>query len=217
MYGFEKDYRGFSIVEVLIAGLILVFFGFAAMFTYRVEHHKQTNTSSLSSKTSPASSPASTTTKASAAPPQGTSPVITTNTTTAPSQKPNQNVITVSPIGVTITVPDSLKDLTYSATTASNGTITVSFSTTSLTQAAPSCSATSAQGAFETIIRGRGQYSGPAHPSSGALITQQPTFYVAYELPTGPCGENLSPNTQNLLDQQAQDFYSSLSTIALSS
>lgn len=213
MYGFEKDYRGFSIVEVLIAGLILVFFGFAAMFTYRVEHHKQTNTSSLSSKTTPAS----TATKASDAPPQDTSPAITTNTTTAPSQKPNQNVITISPIGVTITVPDSLKDLTYNATTASNGTTTVSFSTTSLTQAAPSCSATSAQGAFETIIRGRGQYPGPAHPSSGALITQQPTFYVAYELPTGPCGENLSPNVQNLLDQQAQDFDSSLSTIALSS
>jgi len=215
MYGFEKDYQGFSVVEVLIVGMILVFLGFASMFTYRVEHqHKQANTSSVNTKTATISA-----TKPSTSPPQGTAPVVATtkSTTSTSTQQPNHNVITIAPIGITITEPDSLKDLTYSASTAANGVITVSFSTTSLTQAAPSCSATSTQGAFETIIRGRGQYPGPAHPSSGALITQQPTFYIAYELPTGPCAENLSPSTQNLLDQQAQDFYSSLATVALSS
>ena len=125
------------------------------------------------------------------------------------SSSTNQTVIQVAAAGFQISVPDSIKDLTYHVST-SGTTSTVTFSTSSLTAAIPACSATSSNGAFDTVVRGPGTYQ--ANPSGG-LLKQFNGYYLAYVLPKGPCAKNLSPQNQSLLDAQAQDFYTALSTV----
>jgi hypothetical protein len=122
------------------------------------------------------------------------------------------NVIKIADAGFQISVPASLKDLTWSVATNGSKT-TLAFSTKSLTAAAPTCAADHGAGAFDTITRGSGQYPGADNPGSGGLLQQYSKFYLAYTLPSAPCAHGLTPATQNLLDDQAQDFYSSLSTV----
>jgi len=209
MFGFERDSPGSGAIELMVLAVVVLFLGLTIWGTFRIrDMHKLTTTKPLAvnaKSTNP--------TIASTTPPQGSPPVTVPTSPGTSSATQSQNVLDISPIGVDITVPDSLKDLTYYANNQSNGVISVSFSTASLTSAALSCSASVGSGAFDTILKGYGQYPGPANPSSGALITQQPTFYIAYELPTGPCEKDLSPATQALLDSQAQDFYSALASV----
>jgi cytoskeletal protein RodZ len=215
MYGgFHKSYSGFSVVELLIVGLIIVFIGSAFAFSHKVDRQKTASSTSLATTKSSTTTSTTKPLSISTGPPQGSSPpsaVTSTPSSTTPAT--SADTISVTPIGITITVPTSLSDLTYKTSTNASGLTTVSFSTTSLTQAVSACSASNGNGAFDTIIRGSGNYPGPEHPSSGALISQQPSYYIAYELPTGPCATNLSSTTQSLLDEQAQDFYSAISTI----
>lgn len=130
-------------------------------------------------------------------------------TTTTPAPTATGTTVRVTEAGFSITVPDSLKDLTYHV---NNGT--VSFSTQSLSAAAASCSANNGgSGAFDTVTKGSGTYKPPANAANGGLIKQYSGFYLAYTLPTGPCAKGLPVATQNLLDDQAQAFYTALSTV----
>ena len=136
-----------------------------------------------------------------------------TATTPRPKTNANQTVVKVSEAGLQIAAPTSLKDLTYHVISNDGGVITLAFSTSSLTAAIPACSAALGNGAFDTIIRGSGNYPGPANPSSGGLLKQYKDYYLAYNLPNAPCAKNLSVANQNLLDDQAQDFYSILASV----
>lgn len=132
--------------------------------------------------------------------------------TPPPTSANSQNTVKIASAGIQIGVPDSLKDLTYS-TSAANGVTSLTFSTTALTTAIPSCAASQGAGAFSTIIKGNGTYPGPTNPSSGGILKQYDNYYIAYTLPTGPCAKNLSVENQNLLNNLSQDFYGSLSSV----
>jgi hypothetical protein len=129
---------------------------------------------------------------------------------TSPSSQPPATVVALGSTGLQITVPTSLSDLTYSLSQTSQGTV-ISFSTKSLSSAIPACAANSGSGAFDTVVKGSGQYA--SQGSNGALIQQYPSYYVAYRLPTAPCAKNLSRSQQILLDDQAQTFYSALPSV----
>lgn len=122
----------------------------------------------------------------------------------------NPNAFKVPEVGLQLTVPASLADLTYKVSPGANGSQVVSFSTQSLTAAIPACSAQHPGGAFDTISRANGQYQPPANPADGGLLYQTAGYYFAYQLPNGPCAKNLTVSQQRLLDAQAQDFYTAV-------
>lgn len=158
--------------------------------------------------------------------PQATTP---TETSTSPNGIPggitnpppspsasNDNSIVIGKVGMKISVPNSLKDLTYATRTTANNSTIITFSTTTLTKAIPSCAAGDGEGAFTILVRGAGNYPGPANPSSGGLLKQYSGYYFAYNLPTSPCATGLSVEQQNLLNNLAQDFYNSLGSVQAS-
>jgi hypothetical protein len=189
---------------LLIVAMVLLIAGIGA-FVYTKNHHGSLPFSSTkatpvtyvgsSNSTSPNGIPGGAT---------GTSQA-TTNPVAATT------VIKVTEAGFQISVPANLKDLTYRVTGTTTKTVT--FSTTSLTAAIPSCAATSGNGAFDTITSGPGTYQPPANSANGKLLQQYATSYLAYTLPVGPCAKGLSTDNQNLLDDQAQAFTSALTTV----
>jgi hypothetical protein len=144
--------------------------------------------------------------------PNGIPGGVTSAPQATPPNSSNTTVVKIPDAGIQITVPNSLKDLTYHTVKAADGTITATFSTKTLATAVPSCAANQNNGAFDAIVRGNGQYPGPA-PRSGGLIKQYGSFYIAYLLPTGPCAKGMTPANQNLVDSQSQEFYTALSTV----
>ncbi|MEO8785051.1 MAG: hypothetical protein ABI392_01800 [Candidatus Saccharimonadales bacterium] len=131
-----------------------------------------------------------------------------------PATGQSTTVITITQAGLQITVPNSLADLTYHLG-QSGGQTVVRFSTQAISKAIPACGASQGSGAFDTVIKASGQYSQayPGQNPNGGLIQQYPSYYLAYQLPTGPCAKNLSQSQQTLLDDQAQAFYSSLGSV----
>ena len=218
MFGFEKDSPGSGIVEAMLFVLVIAFFCFAGWITYKSSNlHKAPKVSDViqSSSNKPTSTGTSTSSQSSTTtkPPATTTTTTTPPAVTTPVSKPNANVVVITGMGIEITVPDTLKGLTYSISPAAGNIDVISFSTQSLSAEVPSCAATVNNGAFDTIDRGNGSYPGAG--SNGGLIKQyqNPTYYLAYVLPSGPCAKGLTPSEQSLLDQQAQDFYTSLSTV----
>jgi uncharacterized protein (UPF0333 family) len=195
----EEGFGGLELLIVLATVLIL-----AGIGAYLYGKHspaktaKQTIGSGVSTSTGTSTTP-------------GGIPV--TATTPKPATTASQTIVKVNEAGLQIAVPNSLKDLTYHVISNSNGVITLAFSTKTISAAVPACAASQGNGAFDTIIRGDGNYPGPANPSSGGLLKQYKTYYLAYNLPNAPCAKGLSVANQNLLDDQAQDFYSVLASV----
>lgn len=196
--------NGLAVLEVLlIVSLILLLVGVAS-YVYTRNHHGALPF--IGTKSTPVSYNGS----SGSTSPNGIPGGATGNTQNS-NQPANLTTVTVPEGRFTLKVPDSLKDLTYHVSTA-NGVTTISFSTKQLTAAVPACAADQKNGAFDRVVRGSGQYPGPA-PDSGGLLVQGDGYYLAYILPNAPCAKNMSPANQSLADQQAQDFYSALSTI----
>lgn len=133
-----------------------------------------------------------------------------TQTPASSAPQKSGTVIKITAVGLQLTVPDSLKDLTYHTSSLANNSTLVTFSTKTITNSISKCAANSGQGAFSTVTRGVGNYPGPANPSSGGLLKQYGGYYFAYNLPTAPCATGLSVEQQNLLNDQTQLFYDSL-------
>jgi competence protein ComGC len=218
-----KNEQGFTVMDVLGFIILVCFIVLIASYTrHQQVQVKATNNAveatinATSSKTMPSSANNQTTPSTKVSTTQSTTTTTTQPTTTTPTPTPTNStttVINVSAADFSITVPNSIKDLTYHIAADSNGQIIVNFSTQTITDTVPACAANLGTGAFDSIERGNGQYTGPVNASSGALIKQYPTYYIAYILPQGPCATHLSPQNQTLLDSAAQDFYSSLSTV----
>ena len=210
MFGLERNNPRSVFIEVLVLIVAIVFCVLTVVYIIRANDLRINSSPTVSkTKTIPRSSIPNDT------PPQGKPPVnISTSTSTGnqTTQQSNETTINIKPLGVSITLPSSMSDLTYSSATSSAGAVTVNFSTATITNETPSCSASSGQGAFDSIIRADGQYPSSSSPNEG-LIKQEPTYYIAYLLPNGPCANNLSPDVESLLDQDSQYFYSALSTI----
>jgi hypothetical protein len=110
----------------------------------------------------------------------------TTNQQTTTTTTPNQNVVKIPELGIQITVPDSIKDLTYQVSTVTlrngnKGTL-ATFSTTSLTAADASCNPSSI--AVGSLEKASGQYPTASEDQYatldyGQLVKQFPTFYIS--------------------------------------
>lgn len=132
---------------------------------------------------------------------------------TVPGTDSGMTVVRVPEAGFSITVPGSLKDLTYHAVATGGGGYRVGFSTAALTAAVAGCAASNGNGAFAYVTRGNGKYPGSGGSSSGGLLQQYTGYYLAYSLPTTACAKTAAPSAQSLADTQAQDFYTALSSV----
>ncbi|HUY53161.1 MAG TPA: hypothetical protein VMV24_01130 [Candidatus Dormibacteraeota bacterium] len=118
----------------------------------------------------------------------------------------NNSTIDISALSVSLVVPPTLKDLTV-ATNATPAKLTVNgasvtpvevnLSSTSLTTLDSACSA--AQGALGKLSKTAGQY--PTTPtatnSSGTLVEQFSSYYLAYSAPSA-CSKVASTNTTQM-------------------
>ncbi len=196
----KRDFspHGFAAPVVLLGLVVLFVIGGIGAYLYSQQNHtvkKPTTAVKLATPDGQSTSP-------------GGVPVGANSSPAAAAPSNGDTTITVSGAGFQITVPASLKDLTYHV---NGGNVT--FSTTTLTAAIPACSANSGSGAFETITRGTGTYKPPTNAANGSLLKQYGDYYLAYTLRTGPCAKGLSVANQNLLDDQTQAFYGALSTV----
>jgi hypothetical protein len=156
---------GFSAVELILVIVIVVLIGVGGLLVYR--DHKTTPTSVATKSI-----------KSTITTPKATTPVTTPSTTT---------VVKIPQLGIEVTVPNSIKDLTYAYRTSTTGfgnneqLLIADLSTASLTALDSNCSASN-QTAFGAISEANGTY--PADPSDqanvGQLIKQFPNFYVTW-------------------------------------
>lgn len=115
-----------------------------------------------------------------------------TQTTPAPSQ----NIIKIPELGIQITVPDSIKDLTYRISTGKlkdgRESTAAIFSTTSLAAADSSCDTDF--GPLGSLAKVDGQYpnDNPNPLDYGQLVKQFPTFFISANYPNAPCSTSKS-------------------------
>jgi outer membrane murein-binding lipoprotein Lpp len=102
----------------------------------------------------------------------------------------NQNVIKITNLGIQITVPDSIKDLTFTTSSTTESGL----STASLTSKNATCSATDMP--LGNLNKATGTY--PANPTinnaPGALVKQFNGFYIAYSSPQAACSNDTLTN-----------------------
>ena len=163
--------KGFTLVEVLLLIVVLILVGGLGYLGFKQVNKK--------SKTSTSST---TTTKT------------TTPTTTAATTTPNQSIIKIPELGIKITVPDAIKDLTYSTLTA-DGNVYARFSTTSVISLDSACSVTF--GPLGQLSKTNGQYpSAGINGESAMLVKQYSTFYIGYNTPQSACSKDDNINSQ---------------------
>jgi len=116
----------------------------------------------------------------------------------------DSNTVSVPTLGFSLSVPSTLKDLTVAAKTnptkltvggASVTPTEVNLSSTSLVALDSACS--TANGALGVLSKTTGQYptAPTASNSSGTLVEQFTTYYLAYSAPTA-CSKTATVNTQ---------------------
>ncbi|MDO8591518.1 MAG: prepilin-type N-terminal cleavage/methylation domain-containing protein [bacterium] len=165
--------RGFTIVETLLALLIVAVIGFGG---YYVWHTRQTTKSIDTSSNQ-------------------------TTQSTASATKSNQFVF--KELGVQITLPDSLKGLSYSISTT-DGTTYLGLSTPAFVDALHKCDSSTANfnnSVFVSIAKIPGQYDENSMPGTGSL-KQFPDFFISGASPNGIICDATS--------QQDQDQFSSV-------
>lgn len=183
---------GFNIVELFIVVAVVGVLGVAGWFVYQHNRVKPADAAGGAQTTN-----------------QGTSQQTTTATPTT--------VLKIPELGIQITVPNGLKDLTYQIKTLTlkdgSQSPTAFFSTPALTAYDPNCAGINTP--IGSLGRGNGQYPSndpTAALDYGQLVKQFPTFYIAVGYPNGAC--STKPNFPEPASGNWKDEYSSsLSTI----
>jgi hypothetical protein len=138
---------------------------------------------------------------------KSTGPSVTINTQSGSTT--SQSVFKIPELGVSLTVPSNLADLTYvlnSSKTQAN------LSTQNLAVLDPACTASATVAPLGSILKANGQF--PTTPSTTTtLIKQYPTYYIAYVKPTAACSTVTQVN--NLTNALVADLKNTFSTIAL--
>ena len=178
--------KGFTLVEVLLLIVVLILVGGLGYLGFKQVNKKST--------TSTSSTTTATTTK---------------TTTPATTPTPNQNIVKIPEMGIQITVPDSIKDLTYKAVNV-DGVEYTSFSTTTVTNLDAACSATN--GAIGGLVKASGQYSSIGTNEALSLVKQFSTFYILFGSPQSTC--SMDDNIQSQVTQDLAALRSSLPSIA---
>ena len=193
-----KNEKGFSGIEILMVVVIVALIGVVGYMVYKNKHQPNKIVTVTKTVVTPASKN-------------------TTPTTTTPQTQTNQNIVKFPELGIEITVPDSIKDLTYVTeyqTDSTNGKpITYARLTTkSLEQLDSSCSASDS--ALGVITKGIGTYPGqnpPTFDNYGDLQKQLTGFFIGYSRSKAACSQTAS--TLTVQSQQTDVLVSSLTTI----
>lgn len=128
----------------------------------------------------------------------------------------NQNVIPIRELGISITVPDSISDLTYSYSshiTETSITKTVGFSTQAITDEYAGtnvCASYDSAPPLGTFYKLNGTYPNDS-TYSPVLVKQTASYYIAYQSPQADCAINQSGT--NSTYATLTDFKNSLSTV----
>ncbi len=191
--------RGFGALQGLVVLAVVVVIAAVAWVVYD-HNHKPSAAKSTASTSTPTTSPTQKT-------------PVTTKQSTAVA---NQNVETIPELGISITVPDSIKDLTYQVHTGTlqngNQATFAFFSTAALTTADAKCGPSAAP--LGSLEKANGQYPSNdqlAVAKYGQLVKQFPTFYISAGFPQAACSTNDTAVTAASTDKSA--FAAAESTI----
>ena len=140
-------------------------------------------------------------------------PTITsTDTTTNTTSK--GNVIPIRELGVSITVPDSIKDLTYSYKSFPDGTKVVGLSTQAITYTynktneCTSYNTTSGSPALGFLEKVSGKYTDTVRMDS-QLVRQFSGYFIDFAGPQAACADNQGPDVLNAL-KELKDAFSTI-------
>jgi hypothetical protein len=186
-----KNERGAALIlELIILAIVLLVAGVAVLLYY--DHKKAAD---------PAVSPE-----------PAVSPIPRATAKAAPGSK-----IVLKELGISISLSESIKDLTYRYRhTEGQGYLTsdiADLSTASVSAEEPECQANGAAPPLGNLSRTYGQY--PSNPNqgnaSGVLIKQFSDFYIAYSTPQAAC--TTSNDVAQQLSQARGELNAAFSTI----
>lgn len=176
----KQDERGFSLVESSIVFVVIVLLAAAAGIVadrQNANPSQQLRPNVIQLGTQPSTHPSS----------------------------PTATTLELSALGIDITVPNAISDLTYAAPGANGG---YGISTKTLTTQDANCVATGSAPPLGYFFKGTGKY---AESGSRRLARQFGNFYVAWDGPQSPCSS--SATVTALASQQLQNLVDSFSTI----
>jgi len=189
-----NDESGFSAVELILVIAVIALLGVVGWLVYR-DNHKTTVTTATKNTTTATSNANKSKAK----------------TATTP------NILKIPELGIEISLPNSLKDLTYAVNnqTPVNGeaNISVGLSTVSLANLDPQCA--TSQSPIGILSKTSGQY--PVSPTidntSGVLVEQYSTYYIAFAGSQAAC--SASTSTQNIQTSDKSELILNSSTVTL--
>lgn len=162
--------RGMGALEMLLILIIIAILAFIGWYVY--DSNKKANNSYSNANQSNSSQ------------------------TTTKKKKPAAKTFTFKEYGVKITLPDSLKDLSYTAKQVDNGDGTkvtdLFLNYPSLAKAIDDCNTTKgSDGNFAALSKGDGKFPANPTPDIGGLLKQFDKFYVSVSYPNGiPCSDS---------------------------
>lgn len=183
----REHQSGFGTTVVLLAVLVVAVLAVTGLVAY--QHHKSSSAKNMTT----------TQTAQTTAQPKST-------TTTQPAQMANQNIFKIPELGIELIVPDSIKDLTYAVFGRGqvNGqpSVSVGLSTTALVNADSGC--VPGHAPLGTLSKTNGQYpaNATASNSSGSLIKQFSTYYIARIGPQSACSGKTNVQDEQTADNQ---------------
>lgn len=203
MEGIQNKQAGFNIVELLVIVVAVGVIGAGGWFIYQHNRVKLTGAATGTQPTNQSTNPA--------------------NTTPAPAT----TVVKIPELGIQLTVPDSIKDLTYKVGTATlndgRQETYAEFSTASLAAADTNCGTDS--GPLGSLAKISGQFPTSFSDSNppmeyGSLVKQFPTFFISEFSPQAACATAAASGSaaaaasnQNAASTDRAALNSSLSTI----
>jgi hypothetical protein len=128
----------------------------------------------------------------------------------------NQNVVTIPQLGIELSVPASLKTLTYYYASSASGKV-VDLSTTTLADLSSSCAETLAKNTGNGNALG-GLFRGTGTGAAGAgvmVVKQFSGYYVAFVAPQATCATSDSSAVAAAVADETADLKASFSTIQL--
>jgi hypothetical protein len=191
--------QGFAIVDIILALVIVVLIVGVGWLAYSRYHKAATANISVTS---------------------GVKPIISAAPVTPSAPSANPNIIKLPDLGIQVTFPNSLADLTYaigqenSFGTGTTGTAAY-LSTDALAQADPDCVASSSPNSSNgghvgnplgTLAKINGTYpSKTTTASSGQLELQEKGYYIAFQGSTYDCSQTKSVQTMQTNDKLSLD------------